>query len=242
MGSKSKYAAELIQVMLKYAPNRANWLEPFVGGANLIEKVPPTFNRIGNDINIYVIKMFQALQNGWIPPDDLDEKTYNFYRLLSRESFAKERDIAANIGFIGVGCSYAGKWFGGYARSKNKNGDPRNHCLESKNNVLKQLPHIQTVKFISMNYKDLFIPKNTLVYCDPPYQNSTQYEIPFSHDEFWEWCNIQSQTNPVFVSEYNAPPDWVCLWSQNVCSSLTKDIASKKATEKLFLRREHVHI
>jgi DNA adenine methylase len=238
MGSKARYANELVQIITQHAPGRTHWIEPFVGGANLIEKVPPTFNRIGNDANKYVIKMFQALQNNWTPPDTIDESEYQFYRSLSIDIDNKWFDgsLAPLIGFVGIGCSYSGKWFGGYARGDDKNGNPRNYCLESKRNVLKQLPHIQTVKFISKDYKDLFIPDNSILYCDPPYQNATKYEIPFSYDEFWDWCAVQSQHNAVFVSEYNAPSDWVCLWSRDVHSSLTKDTGSKRATEKLFTR------
>jgi DNA adenine methylase len=47
-------------------------VEPFVGGANVIDKVQG--KRIGGDKNEYVIALFKALQNGWIPPKNVSEE------------------------------------------------------------------------------------------------------------------------------------------------------------------------
>jgi DNA adenine methylase len=38
----------------------------------------------------------------------------------------------------------------------------------------------------------------------------------------------------VFVSEYNMPDDFTCIWSKEQVSSLTRDTGSKTAIEKLF--------
>lgn len=38
----------------------------------------------------------------------------------------------------------------------------------------------------------------------------------------------------VFVSEYNAPDDFECIWVKEVNNSLTKDTGGKKGIEKLF--------
>ena len=38
----------------------------------------------------------------------------------------------------------------------------------------------------------------------------------------------------IFVSEYNMPEDFKCVWQKDVCSSLTSDTGSKKNVEKLF--------
>ena len=46
MGSKNRIAKEILPIMLKEREERT-WVEPFVGGANIIDKVQG--NRIGND-------------------------------------------------------------------------------------------------------------------------------------------------------------------------------------------------
>lgn len=64
------------------------------------------------DINEYLIEMFKALQNGWLPPQNLTVDEY--YYIKNHPNSNK-----ALTGFAGIGCSYSGKWFGGFARNKN---------------------------------------------------------------------------------------------------------------------------
>lgn len=52
MGSKSRIAKEILPIMLKERGERT-WVEPFVGGANMIDKVEG--KRIGADLNYYLI-------------------------------------------------------------------------------------------------------------------------------------------------------------------------------------------
>jgi len=140
-------------------------------------------------------------------------------------------------GFVGIGCSYSGKWFGGYARGNNNKGNPRNYCLESKKNLMNQATKIATVEFYGGDYQAVPIPDNSIIYCDPPYQGTTRYTGNFDHKRFWEWCNEKiEQGHKVFVSEYNAPEDWRCIWEKQVNSSLTKETGSKKSLEKLFTK------
>ena len=82
---------------------------------------------------------------------------------------------------------------------------------------------------------DLDIPNNSIIYCDPPYKDTTKYSNLFNHDEFWEWCRQKSKEgHSVYISEYNAPDDFECIWQKEIVSSLTKDTGSKKGVEKLF--------
>lgn len=38
--------------------------------------------KIGNDINLYLIHMFKAIAQGWVPPEQVDEETYNLAKKL----------------------------------------------------------------------------------------------------------------------------------------------------------------
>ena len=57
MGSKNRIAKHLLPIMLAECEkhNITKWVEPFVGGANMIDKVPDTFERIGYALNDHVI-------------------------------------------------------------------------------------------------------------------------------------------------------------------------------------------
>ena len=57
MGSKNKIAKDIIPIIESYFnENIKGYLEPFVGGANLIDKINHK-NRIGSDINKYLISL-----------------------------------------------------------------------------------------------------------------------------------------------------------------------------------------
>ena len=79
--------------------------------------------------------------------------------------------------------------------------------------------------------------------CDPPYQGATKYKDSFDHEKFWDWCREKAREgHSVFVSEYNAPDDFECLWEKEIVSSLTKNTGEKKATEKLFRPKKEIYV
>lgn len=65
MGSKNRIAKHLLPIMLAECEKRGitKWVEPFVGGANMIDKAPDTFERVGYDNNKYLIDMFNHIQS-----------------------------------------------------------------------------------------------------------------------------------------------------------------------------------
>jgi len=207
MGSKNRIAKEILPIMLKERGQRT-WVEPFVGGANMIDKVGG--KRIGADLNKYLIIFWKALQNGWVPPEHttIDE----YYRIKEN----KDDDPKMTL-WAGICCSYGGKWFGGWINDykenrRLKNGRLPNHQTESRNGVLKQLPKIKDVDFVFASYEDLQIPQNSFIYCDPPYEGTTKYKDDFDHPKFWQWCRDKvKEGHIVFVSEYNAPDDFECV-------------------------------
>lgn len=227
VGSKNRYAKEILPIILKDRTDQI-YIEPFVGGANTIDKVSGP--RIGADINPYLIAMFRALQDGWVPPDSISETEYRDIR-DNKQSYDPSL-----VGFVGFGCSFSGKWFGGYARGDGAKG-ARNYCAESKRNLLKQLPSIQNVHFVISDYINLYIPYNSIVYCDPPYRNAEKYIDGINHDDFWHWVRKISQTSKVFVSEYTAPDDFECVWSKEVYNTLDLNTGAKRGIEKLFVHR-----
>lgn len=229
MGSKNRHAKELLAIMLHNRQQEQYYVEPFAGGFNIIDKVDG--NRIGNDIHHYLVELFKAVQGGWQPPDTITEQQYQH---IKNNPDVYEHEL---IGFVGFGCSYSGKWWGGYARGDDNKGNPRNYCMESKKNILAQYKGLQGIKIFNQNYWELEIPDNSIIYCDPPYEGTTKYKFNFNHDKFWEWCdNMVSKGHTVFVSEYNAPDGWKCVWQKEVHNTLVQDTGSKTGIEKLFTK------
>lgn len=228
MGSKNRHSNELLKIILKDRKSDQWYIEPFVGGFNMIDKVAG--NRIANDSHYYLIELFKAIQLGWKPPINITEQEYQNIRIN------KNNYEPALVGFVGFGCSYSGKWFGGYARGNTNKGEPRNYCNESRKNILKQYDGIQGIKIINKFYSDVELPPNSIVYCDPPYFQTTNYTNVFDHDIFWEWVRqLVKKNHSVFVSEYTAPDDFIPIWSKQVNNTLVKNTGSKKGIEKLFV-------
>ena len=77
-----------------------------------------------------------------------------------------------------------------------------------------------------------------MIYCDPPYENTSKYATKqFNHANFWEWCRRMEEKNSVFVSEYNAPKDFVSVWDGTLKTNFAsqRDKSTHNAVEKLFV-------
>ena len=214
--------------MLEHRKDGQWWVEPFVGGANLIDKVEG--NRIGNNSNKYLIALLRKMQEP------------NFEApIISKDIFEDMKKSPIDypdwlLGFAGFQLSYGSKWFDSYCRDSM---EKRNYADEAKRNVDKQSKKLTDILFINRNYAEINIPENSLIYCDPPYEKTTKNKAVdnFNHNEFWQWCRDKAKEgHTVFVSEYNAPDDFECVWQKEIVSSLTKNTGAKKGIEKLFMK------
>ena len=99
---------------------------------------------------------------------------------------------------------------------------------------MKLKPLLKNIELISCDYKSLTIPSRSLIYCDPPYSNTTGYGFVFNHDLFYQWCRDKvNEGHLVFVSEYNMPSDFKLVWSKEVPVSVSKNNNQTKI-EKLY--------
>lgn len=232
MGSKNRYAKYLLPIILENRKPDQWYVEPFVGGGNMIDKVDG--NRIGADINPHLIEALKLIRDDPQQiPDIITEDDYVKARIEQKLC------VTGLVGFIGFSMSYGGKWFGGYRRDvAGQKGDIQNmktQTRRSKQNAIKQSKKLQGIKLYCSSYDKLFIPENSIVYCDIPYAGTTKYKNNFDHDKFWDWARQkESEGHSVFVSEYTAPNDFEVLWQKEVNRSLTKNTGAKKGIEKLF--------
>ena len=139
----------------------------------------------------------------------------------------------AEIGWVGFMGSFNGKFFnGGYS---GHNVGKRDYISEQIKNTSSQIPYLKGVIFCHSDYKDIELPQNSIIYCDPPYANTTRYTCGLNHEEFWQKCREWVKDgHKVFVSEYNAPSDWVCVWEKKIKTALNQKI-TKDAVERLFV-------
>jgi len=223
LGGKSKIRKQIASFLESVRKPGQTYFEPFVGGAWVLQEM--SGSRIASDGNKSLIAMYKALQNGWIPPTFVSESEYQQVRKTNDQS----NPMTA---FCGIGCSFAGKLWGGYARSEGKTC----YAQTSHNSLMKQLPKIKDVQFIDGLFHE-HKPENMLVYCDPPYQGTTQYGAfsGFDHDLFWKTMREWSKNNMVIVSEYNAPEDFKCVAEFSSQMGMTTGKERPVRVERLFM-------
>lgn len=118
-----------------------------------------------------------------------------------------------------------------------------NYAKTGHNALSKQAPNIKGVVFICSPYDQLPIPQDSIIYCDPPYAGTTKYAAGgFDHATFWQWCRDKvSEGHQVFVSEYNAPDDWTCVWGKKVSANFDSNRnGASERVEKFFIHESQV--
>lgn len=229
MGSKNRIAKYILPIMLAEAEKHGitTWVEPFVGGANMIDKVPESYKRIGIDLNEHVIHALSDIRD---KPEQLPEK-FTF----EERKFWKQQEATEFMSWACIVTSFGVDLLGGYARESGS--DDTTFCGYGKRNALKQSPKLQNVLLFNAQY-DYFQFENSLIYCDPPYQKTSGYKTgSFNHEEFFQWCrDMKAKGNIVFVSEYNAPDDFEVVWQGEIKTNFSsqRKEATHKAVEKLF--------
>lgn len=236
LGNKTRLAKELAPILTKNL-NGGNWyIEPFAGAFGMVSNIDYP-KRIAYDKDRFIISLMKAVRDGWTPPEEMSEESYK--HLQRNGAFAAvygSEDVERLVAFAGYGCSFGGKWFGGFARGGVSGGKERNHVAESSRNLVKMMPKLQGIKIQVSDYKDAKLGEGNILYCDPPYSTGTQYKNKFNTDDFWSWVREQSMVNYVYVSEYNAPDDFLPIWEKEHKSGIDNKAKVHKPTiEKLFV-------
>lgn len=244
MGSKSRITKDLVPIIQNIIDKNliSYYVEPFVGGSNMIEKINCN-KKIGSDGNKYLIEFMKRLQQGWNPLKEI-EMTKQLYDDIKNN---KDKYAPEIVALAGLCATYNAKWFGGYAGIVNtKIGTTRNYYDESVRNVLRQIENLKDVYYFHKDFNEYYDKNNEcatterfLFYCDPPYESTTKYKDNFDHEKYWEWVRNMSKKHIVLCSEYNAPADFECIWSKDInvdlnCNRKSND-ESNKRTEKLFV-------
>lgn len=225
MGSKSKIADIIIPILHKIIKekNIETYIEPFVGGANIIDKVECN-KKIGYDNSKTLIALLNTARDDFnlIPSEgsrEWFERARAIYRGMSDEEM--EDYLIGAIQWLG---SYGTRGFpGGYAPEK----DGRVPYTQRFNNLKAQSPHLKGIEFYNKDFHDIEIPNKSLVYCDPPYFGTKTYgyafESKFDHEDFWNWVREKSKTSYVVVSEETVPDDFEIIKEVSKRRTLKKE-------------------
>lgn len=226
-GGKFKIARDLSAFLDSKLEENQSFVDLFAGSCNVVANITKTANRYANDINEDVMTTLEAASNGYEFPEEVSKEEYRRMRLYGSPSDPL-------YGFMAYGCSFAGKRWGGYAKS-----GTRNYALNAKNSIAKKGQRLVGVRFSVGSYQDFKLPANALVYCDIPYSDATKYSgkaSEFNHEEFYSW--VADQTCTVFISEYATgynPLGLVIAWQKESKQDVrSKSGDQKKTAEVLF--------
>ncbi len=229
LGGKSQTRNQIAAYLNRIRkPGQPYW-EPFVGAGWVLEKIKgqPIY---ASDANAALVFMWQRLQRGWEPPNVVTEEMY-------QEAKAGRYD-AALTAFIGFGCSFGGKWFAGYARGEN-----RNWAQEASNSISQKSNRFEQAIFFCADFLTCYPPESgCLIYCDPPYEDTTAYGAvpPFDHSRFWERVRqLESGGHTVIVSEYQAPDDFSPVVEMVTKTDMHTTSGKDRRVERLFRLGQH---
>ena len=98
---------------------------------------------------------------------------------------------------------------------------------------LQSLESLQRLEAKSGDYQKIKINKNSIIYCDIPYENTAGYGCSFDYERFYKWC--EKQTEPLFISSYSLPEDnFVCI-DKITHRSIVCSWKNSEVVEKVFI-------
>lgn len=236
MGSKSKYVKYIVPILQNCIDknNIKTYIECFVGGANIIDKIKCE-NRYGYDRSETLIALLDLASKDWDKVlKDGSRELWDKGKGYVKDGVMPEDMSLADIGAMEFFASFSN---GGFPRGYAKNSETRNYFQEAYRNMEKQAPLLKGIHFNCQNYWELPETKGALIYLDPPYANTKHYgyanQSKMDYEHFWNWVRELSKDNFVFVSEQTAPEDFKVVWKQEVKRTAGKG-NNFKAVEKLF--------
>jgi DNA adenine methylase len=244
-GGKAKIGVKIADILKKIINKHQDqgqdhldgYIEPFCGALGVLRHMTDTqLDCYASDICNDLILLWSLVQKGKFKNPHITEKDW-----LRLKNSKKDSALKA---FAGFGCSFGGQWFSGFSN----NFEDKDHSTISYNSIMKKIaPYIKDVQFNCLDYRDYtkyLKNKKFLIYCDGPYMNtehkfSTTNKNKFDYDEFWSIMRLWTKMGSiVFVSEYNAPSDFICIFEIKINNGINaKHYSTNKCIEKLFVHK-----
>ena len=154
MWSKNRIAKYLLPIILKDRKPNQWYVEPFVWGANMIDKVDG--NRIWSDVNEYLIKALKLIQE--TPYKIPDIITEDYYKELQ-----DKKEVDWITWFVWFAMSFGWKFFWWYRRDvawtkwcienmKTQTRRSKENAIKQSNNLQKFSKNNQYRKFTLISY------------------------------------------------------------------------------------------
>jgi len=228
-GGKGRLAGWIWATIDEHRGDRATFVEPFLGGCNLVTAGHDRFDSYClSDSWGPIAALWSSAQGCWVPPYVTRDMYYGI-------NAAPDEHEARLVGFAAHGCSFGGIRWGGYAGSTSS----RDHVSEAIRAFLaksERLRSLRDVRIVESGYASVDIDEDSVVYCDPPYAGTRGYGSPsWDQPSFVRWCESAFGSGAlVVVSGYDVPTGWTELASRRRTSTLrSSDLGGTQRVERL---------
>jgi hypothetical protein len=117
LGSKARHADEITAITLAGRRPDQVYVEPFVGGGNVIVKVPQGAGRIANDKNFAMVALLDAVGNkDWLPPETMTQAEWRKIMKWKDDLADRPWEEQALYAFAATGPTFGSMWAGQWAK------------------------------------------------------------------------------------------------------------------------------
>jgi DNA adenine methylase len=241
LGGKATGAQHIIKILNNKIFTEMPYIEPFCGYCHILRRIVDKSSYVASDSNTLLMVLLKHIQRS---KEHISITAEEYKHLRSNPDTNPLKAAYAAFTY-----SYNGKWFAGFTgSSRSLMTKARNYPAERKRyyNKLHDNPIFASATLKTGSYT-MYTPENTrnsLIYCDPPYQGTEEYKNTFDSTSFWNWVRTMSTApanNFVFVSEYSAPEDFVCVGQKTKYQSIAGRGATRKREEIVFIHKSLVH-
>ena len=232
-GGKYKSGKQISEILKQITATITikGYIEPFCGALGVFRHMTNDYYEChASDGCEDLIILWKEVQQNTFKKPNMTEKLW----LKLKES----RNPSALRAYAGFGCSFSGVWFSTYEQKYIKHLGSE----QAYESLMKIRPFIKNIKFSHKDYKKYsrkLEKGGYLIYCDPPYANSSlkhkASSYDFNHEEFWNIMRLWRKCgNIVVISERSAPRDFKCIWKKEV-TNLEPGREKSKYIDKLFI-------
>ncbi|MGO2174134.1 MAG: DNA adenine methylase [Staphylococcus equorum] len=268
VGSKKKISKKIVEIIKQNFGTDKTVYDVFGGGGAITaELMINGIDVVYNDLDKTITDMFNRVlsqdrewiktlivnRDEFIAIREKEIKTVDDELKLLVNSFGNNRkdylyakDISDIKYNLAVDIIKKDNVFSGYKQTETyksflKNNHERLQRLQQLQQ-LQQLERLQQLeqlpKTINTDYKYFSNVKNSILYLDPPYENSDtrKYNSQIDYQEFYDWAYEMSKNNVVLLSSYEVSGDgFECVYEFKNARSTMAGGDRGKRTEKLFM-------
>ena len=230
LGGKSRLGGQIVRAILQdLGRERLGVVADLCAGAGgVTHRLADVSERvIAVEAHPGLVALHKAVQAGWAPPEHVSEEEYKALR---------HRDLADPlVAFVGFGCSFGAKWWGGYARSSRGATAAQSYAARARKAVLRDArPNVEHTCADALAWEGAV----EVAYCDPPYEGTTGYAAVAAAEPGAWWRKLQALADrgvACYLSEYaEAPPEGVAarlVWEGDTHAG---QLVKGKKTERLW--------